>query len=185
MRVDEIGKLGGQACIHQQVSGGCGVYTTRPQVCRGYRCLWLGGALEEGDRPDRLGAVLDLLQPGPQPNLRVRELEPGTFDRSERLRAIAEQYRVSMPVRITDSVDVLDSERPYRMLLTNGDEQRVSGDRVEVFRDGRLVERRRLPWLERGVRRMLLGIERARLRRFGARAARFRSRDEPKPGPKR
>lgn len=176
LRVDEIGKLGGEACVHQRVKGGCAIHPTRPEVCRGYRCLWLGGALEDADRPDRLGAVLDLLQPGAVPTLRIREAQPGVYARSARLQEIAAHYRASMPVRISDTGDVLDPERPYRVLLPDGEEQYVVGDRVEIFRDGRRIAQRRLPWLERSVRRLLLFVQRRSLRRFAARAARFRSR---------
>ena len=176
LRVDEIGKLGGEDCVHQQAHGGCAIYSTRPNVCRGYRCLWLSGGLGDADRPDRLGAVLDLLHPGIDQTLRIREAEPGAFDGSPRLQEIAAHYRASMPVRITDTGDVLDPERPYRVLLPDGDEQRVSGDRIEIFRDGHCVEERRLPWPERSVRRMVLLVQRRILRRFAARASRFRSR---------
>jgi hypothetical protein len=81
-----------------------------------------------------------------------------------------------MPVRITDTGDVLDPGRPYRVLLPDGEEQRVSGDRIEIFRDGRCVDERRLPWLERSVRRLVLMLQRRALRRLATRASRFRSR---------
>ena len=68
-------------------------------------------ALEDADRPDRLGAVLDLLQPGAVPTLRIREAQPGVYARSARLQEIAAHYRASMPVRISDTGDVLDPER--------------------------------------------------------------------------
>ena len=177
LRVDEIGKLGGEPCIHQGAAG-CAIHPSRPPVCRGYRCLWLRGGLEEADRPDRLGAVVDLVQPDALPALHVREARPGVFDRSSRLQAIAERYRESVPVRIAVAGDVMDSEREVRVLLGGGVEQRIRGDRVEVHRPGLPVELRRLPWLERVVRRLVLAAERSRLGRFAARAARFRARGD-------
>jgi len=176
LRVDEIGKLGGDPCIHQRDSGGCGIHPTRPGVCRAYRCLWLSGGLRASDRPDRLGAVLDLVNEGSGALLAIRQAEPGALDRSDRLREIAEEFRSSLPVRITDAADTLDADRPYRVMLPGGEEHRVVGDRVEIFRDGRATETRRLPWLERQVRRLVLVFRRWRLRRFGSRAAAFRSR---------
>lgn len=176
LRVDEIGKLGGHSCLHQRESGGCGIHPTRPGVCRAYRCLWLSGGLREPDRPDRLGAVLDLVNEGAGAWLAIRQAEPGAFERSERLREIAEEFRASLPVRITDVADTLDADRPYRVLLPGGEEHRVEGDRVEILRDGLPVERRRLSWLERRVRRLALGFRRWRLRRFPSRAAAFRDR---------
>jgi hypothetical protein len=173
LRVDELSKLGGTPCLHQRSEGGCEIHARRPGICRRYRCLWLAGGLDPEDRPDRLGAVLDLASRGGLPELVVHEREPGVFDRSPRLREIAWRYRASMPVRIVDSASVLDGDRPFRVLLPGGDEQRVQGERIELWRDGRRIAERRLPWLERLVRRAALGARRLRLRRHrsGPRAA--------------
>jgi hypothetical protein len=59
-----------------------------------------------------------------------------------------------MPVRITDTQDVVDPDRPFRVLLAEGIEQRIAGNRIDVYRDGDLVETRRLPWPERAARRL-------------------------------
>lgn len=172
LRVDELRKLGGTHCLHQDVSGpGCAIHATRPGICRAYRCLWLGGALEEADRPDRLGAVLDVASDGATVRLEIREAEPGVFDRSPRLRAIAESYRVSMPVRISDVADVHDADRPFRVLLPDGDEHRVRGEWTELVRDGRVVKRLRLAWMERASRRAMLAWRRWRLSRLHGRRA--------------
>lgn len=172
LRVDELAKLGGTPCVHQRPEGGCAIHPRRPGICRRYRCLWLSGGLDDADRPDRLGAVLDLASRGGLPELVVHEALPGAFERSARLREIAERHRVAMPVRILDAARVLDPERPYRVLLPGGEEQRVAGERIEILRDGRLVAERRLPWLERLARRMLLAARGWRLRahRRGPRA---------------
>ena len=45
-------------------------------------------------------------------------------------------------------------DRPFRVLLPDGVEQRVSGERIDVFRNGTLVESRRLPWLDRMARQV-------------------------------
>ena len=137
LRVDELGKLGGIACVHQDVAGaGCSIHPQRPGICRAYRCLWLSGGLEIADRPDRLGAVLDVVAQGPVVRLEIRESKPGSFDGSERLASIAEQYRKSMPVRITDVGDVMNSSRSYRLLLPGGEEHRIRGDWTEIHRPG-------------------------------------------------
>ena len=165
LRVDELGKLGGIPCVHQDVGEkGCSIHAERPEICRAYRCLWLSGGLEEADRPDRLGAVLDIVAEGPVVRLEVREAQPGRLEASARLASIAESYRLSMPVRITDVGDVLDPDRSYRLLLPGGEEHRVQGEWTEIHRPGQSVERRRLPWLERRVRRLLLALRRFRLR---------------------
>lgn len=45
-------------CPHQTQGAGCGIYETRPRPCQAYRCQWLMGLLDEGDRPDKIGLVL-------------------------------------------------------------------------------------------------------------------------------
>jgi len=91
LRVDELRKLGGTPCVHQHAGDGCRIHATRPGICRAYRCLWLGGALRDGDRPDALGAVLDVVSTGASTWLEIREAEPGAYERSPRLREIAHE----------------------------------------------------------------------------------------------
>ena len=79
LRVDELAKLGGTPCVHQRAEDGCSIYSRRPAICQSYRCLWLRGGLELADRPDRLGAVLDLGSRGGFPELVVHEAEPGAL----------------------------------------------------------------------------------------------------------
>jgi hypothetical protein len=178
--VDELAKLGGTPCVHQRAGGGCQIYPRRPAICRSYRCLWLQGGLEPGDRPDRLGAVLDLASRGGMPELVVHEAEPGALEGSPRLREIVERYRRAMPVRILDTRGVLDPDRPYRVLLPDGEEQRVAGERVETWRDGVRVGVERLAWLERIARRLAIAARRLRLRphRRGPRSAAGSRREE-------
>lgn len=37
----------------------CQIYSDRPDVCKGYTCLWLQGHGEEQDRPDRSLVLID------------------------------------------------------------------------------------------------------------------------------
>jgi hypothetical protein len=167
LRVDPLRKLGGVPCVHQDVAGpGCAIHATRPSLCRAYTCLWLAGGLEEADRPDRLGALLDVVSSGPTVRLEIREATPGAFDRSPRLQAIAARYRATMPVRIGDVGDVLDADRPWRVLLPDGEEHRVRGEWREIVRASGEVERARLPLLERLARRALLALRRLRVRGY-------------------
>jgi uncharacterized protein len=57
----ELAKPAGTLCSGcvRSVSGGCGIYATRPQVCRAYECLWKGDrAMSPQMRPDRVGTLL-------------------------------------------------------------------------------------------------------------------------------
>lgn len=48
-----------QRCPNQ-CAAGCAIYSARPPECAGYLCLWRQGWGGERDRPDKLGAVIDL-----------------------------------------------------------------------------------------------------------------------------
>ena len=170
LRVDEIGKLGGKSCRHQRVEGGCAIHAQRPQICRAYRCLWLKGSFRDADRPDLLDAVVDLVPEGGLVVLAIRQARPGAYDDSVRLQEIAAEFRQSMPVRITDVEDVLNADRPFRVLLPDGTEQRVSGEQISIYRDGELVEERRLSWLERIARNALVKLRQFKLRRVRSRS---------------
>ena len=155
LRVDELAKPAGSDCVHQRGPNGCAIHATRPPICRAYRCLWLQGGLEDAERPDATGGVVDLEPTGVGLRLAIREARPGAFDESPALQAIAERYRTSMPVRITDTGDVTDPDRPFRVLLADGVEQRVAGERIDVYRGGVWVDSRRIPWVDGLARRIL------------------------------
>ena len=155
LRVDELRKLGGVPCPQlRDDPPGCGIHASRPRICRRYRCLWLQGKLDEQDRPDRLGAVVDLVSQAGVAHLLIREAERGAFERSPRLQAIAERFREAVPVRIADDRDSTDPDAPFRLLLAGGLERRVAGDRVTELRNGEVVSERRLAAFERFARRV-------------------------------
>ena len=55
----DFSKAAGVACKHC-LSPGCGIYETRYDICRTYRCGWKHAAwLPEAMRPDRSGVVID------------------------------------------------------------------------------------------------------------------------------
>lgn len=154
LRVDELGKRAGDDCVHQQGARGCGIYEDRPEICRAYQCLWRQGGLEEDERPDATGGIVDLETVGVGLRLGIRMRKLDDFDAASKLHAIAERYRSEMPIRISDAEDVMNPDRPFRVLLPEGMEHRVFGERIDVYRSGVLVEEKILPWAERWVRRM-------------------------------
>jgi hypothetical protein len=169
LRVDELKKRGGTPCRELRrapASPGCGIHASRPGICRAYACLWLSGGLEEGDRPDRLGAVLDIVTEGLVTRLRVHEATPGVSGRSARLREIVETHRVSMSVRICDVSRADDPDAPVRELGPGTGELCVEGEWLVRLQAGRELERRRLPWLERTLRRIVLAWRARRLRGY-------------------
>jgi hypothetical protein len=166
LRVDELRKLGGVSCAALGARG-CTIYERRPHICRAYRCLWLQGRLDAEDRPDRLGAVLDLVHEGGATLLAIREAVPGATDANPRLAAIAARWREAMPVRITCAADALRSDAPVRTLLAGGEELVATGDTVVRRRAGGEPLRARAPWLERLARRLRLAWQRWRIRNYG------------------
>jgi hypothetical protein len=169
LRVDELAKRGGSPCRQLRAApaaAGCGIHTQRPSICRAYSCLWLSGGLDPEDRPDRLGAVLDVATEGLVTKLRVHEAAPGAYAGSPRLREIVARYRESMPVRISDVSRAGDPEAPVRELGPAGAELRIEGDWIVRLAGARELSRRRLPWLERGLRRLALVWRAHRLRGY-------------------
>ena len=164
LRVDELDKRAGMDCVHQRGEAGCAIHDSRPRVCRAYRCLWLQGGLEDEERPDQTGGVVDLEPMGGGVQLAIRVADLGTFDDSPMLQAIAARYRTQMPVRVTDVRDIMNPDRPFRVLLAEDVEHRVEGEWIEVLRAGNLVERRRMSWAERWARRASIWWRNLRLR---------------------
>ena len=163
LRVDELGKRAGNDCTHQRGDQGCGIYETRPSICRSYQCLWRQGGLEDDERPDATGGIVDLETVGIGLRLGIRLKRRGHFERSPKLLAIAQRYRSEMPVRITDAEDVMNPDRPFQVLLPEGILHRVEGARIDVYRDGVLIERRILPWAERWARHLSIWWRNRRL----------------------
>ncbi len=63
-----------------------------------------------------------------------------------------------MPVRIVEHGNFLDPDRPYRVLLGDGEEHRVRGEWTTVLRPGSEPEHRRLSAFERLARRIAVWI---------------------------
>ncbi len=105
MGVKEIGKYPGQPCLHQVAGGGgCSIYTTRPESCQKFLCLWIQadpkGILQDKDRPDKCGVML--LDAGDHsaftkgtgmPVVIAHEVAPGAFGRYHGTRLIAKLKR--------------------------------------------------------------------------------------------
>ncbi|MFP6656312.1 MAG: hypothetical protein VCB25_11850 [Myxococcota bacterium] len=166
LRVDELHKRAGDDCVHQldadQNPVGCAIYQTRPGICRAYQCLWRQGGLEEDERPDATGGIVDLETVGVGLRLGIRLRKLDSFDTSPGLQAIAARYRNEMTIRISDTEDVMNPDRPFRVLLPDGFEERVFGERIEVYRGGILIETKRSPWAERWARRVSIWWRRRR-----------------------
>jgi hypothetical protein len=110
--------------------------------------------------------VLDVATEGGVTRLRVHEAAPGAYARSPRLREIVARYREAMPVRLSDVSRASDPDAPIRELGPAGAELRIEGDELVRLDGEREVERRRLPWLERNLRRVALAWRARKLRGY-------------------
>lgn len=85
--IPELGKKAGERCQHLTEQG-CGIYETRPDVCRAFECGWkVNPRFRADDRPDVVGIMTSGLQhEGLKMNV-AHELRPGAFDswKGERL----------------------------------------------------------------------------------------------------
>ena len=50
-------------CGTAPADNNCTIYEDRPEVCKGYSCMWLYGYGEDEDRPDKSGMILDNATP--------------------------------------------------------------------------------------------------------------------------
>lgn len=91
LEVPEIQKPEAKRCRFAEIRG-CSVYQSRPATCRQYRCEWLRGNGGKGDRPDKVGFLVDGRE---TPMLGVqniaREIRPGATT-SERGRKAMKRF---------------------------------------------------------------------------------------------
>lgn len=84
--VEELGKTPWTPCRHEkdpfiEDGPGCRCYDGRPAGCRTFLCIWrLGALVDEDDRPDRLGVMIDAyrMEDG-SPGIVFWETRPGGF----------------------------------------------------------------------------------------------------------
>ncbi len=58
LEIEEFPKPAGRLCEHCTSGSGCGIYMTRPQVCRDFMCEWLAErSISSTLKPDRIGAL--------------------------------------------------------------------------------------------------------------------------------
>jgi Fe-S-cluster containining protein len=93
--VPEVGKHDTDWCQHCKVGTGCGIYDTRPKVCRDYECVWLKGSGDESHRPDRFGILLNVreieLSTRKVRVLHLFEIQAGALEKEE-IKSVVEGY---------------------------------------------------------------------------------------------
>jgi len=62
--VPEFNKPTGEWCRYCNPKKGCQIYTTRPESCKNFQCLWLLNSLPDYLRPDKSGVIFESLPSG-------------------------------------------------------------------------------------------------------------------------
>lgn len=77
--VADLGKLSGQGCEYLCQTG-CVIHGCHPEACSDYHCAWSANILCESDRPDLIGAVLDIIAcpKGVHPTGHMVQVSPAT-----------------------------------------------------------------------------------------------------------
>lgn len=136
LAVETIGKAAGVACEHL-CSAGCTVYSTRPDQCRNYGCIWYAdqavklGLMRPMERPDKLGIILSAT--------------PGT---SEFERESGEQLAMIVEVRPNATHEgnarrtIERISRHGLLILMRGDERKVIGPKDKVGKVTDFIKRK-------------------------------------------
>lgn len=97
LAVYEIGKHDNEWCTHCSAKEGCGVYETRPQSCRDFKCLWLRGVGPDELRPDRSKVIMNA---SADQNSMVLHVDPSRPDawRSDIFKFVLDRMEVSFVV---------------------------------------------------------------------------------------
>ena len=76
----EIGKKAGEPCKHL-MENGCGIYGSRPEVCRAFECGWrINDRFRADERPDAVGIMVMGLNTSAGRLNAAHETKPGAFD---------------------------------------------------------------------------------------------------------
>ncbi len=122
--VQSLRKPAGTPCSHLAAAGGCGIHARRPTACKEFFCLWRMGVLDDGDRPDLAGVVLNPKTTGGVRWVQAMESTPGSLERDEtfaKLNRVAAELNVALVIcRPSDQepIDILGSAPNVEALAT-------------------------------------------------------------------
>lgn len=96
--VQEIRKPINVKCTHLNIQGRCGIYSSRPESCRAYQCLWLRGHMPEEMKPVKSRAVLEPNASGDMIVMRVLPQDRSLIHRGILRRFIRSAVAQNVPV---------------------------------------------------------------------------------------
>lgn len=98
--IEEFTKPEQVPCQHL-TDRGCGIYASRPELCRDFECLWLQGLFPGSDRSDRLGVVFQNCSATGYPDggvITATELYAGAFETRRAKQLIDDIAGTGMPL---------------------------------------------------------------------------------------
>ena len=89
LTIRELDKPAGEWCKSAHPGKGCGIYATRPQVCREFECMWLQeDSMPEELRPDKSHVILWVNETGEILFVTVDPLYPDAYKVGEMKRCL-------------------------------------------------------------------------------------------------
>ncbi len=83
------------------MTGSCGIYSSRPQSCRDFKCAWLEGVGSHEDRPDKSGALIYMAaDSNGAPFIAAVECRPGVLDEGTEVRKVIDEAGYTIRVLI-------------------------------------------------------------------------------------
>lgn len=106
LKISELEKPANIWCRHCKVGEGCGIYETRPEVCRSYACLWLktqslGRPISPGLRPDKSRVVIGTTNHGEDVVFYVAPDRPDAWNRGDFRKLVAELRASSIRLHVS------------------------------------------------------------------------------------
>lgn len=116
MEVSEIPKEKHVKCGDLSPLGRCGIYATRPDSCRKFRCLWLSGFLPLDLLPSKVRAVANTNPAGDTIVFHILPQDAGAHRRGPLARFIARclQYNVDVIVVTGDKRSLFSTNEALR-----------------------------------------------------------------------
>ena len=131
--IEEFDKPEGQKCKYQGESG-CNRYELRPEVCRGFYCLWKIGVLHADQRPDKIGMAAQVTKELDFTFVQVMAFElPTIVNAAAGLRALAIAAEMPVVARTPENPTYFAFGSDEQIRAVGAHQQRMDKRRLKVL----------------------------------------------------